>query len=121
LEVIDRHYLDGWEGHHEMVWPTILKRCEHSIVDIGGQGPHVLEENINKHYIGMPGNAFEKRGSFGTMNIRLRAGTQKNVLWHPVKSPRAWFRQRAKRAFSILKWKVIRSFAVVTGTRKSRP
>jgi len=107
LDAIDRSYLDGWDGHHEMTWPTILKRAECSILDIGGQGPHVAQENINRHYIGVPGNAFEKHGSFGTMHIRLRPGKQQNVLWHPVKTPRAWVRQKTKRTLSLLRWKYL--------------
>lgn len=105
LEVINRYYLNGWDGHHEMAWPTILKTAKCSIFDIGGQGPHVSEESTNKHYIGLPGSAFEKHGSFGTMQIRLRPGKQKNVLWHPIKKPKAWLKQKTKRALSIIKWK----------------
>ena len=105
LDAIDRRYMEGWDGHHEMTWPTILRGAECSILDIGGQGPHVSEENINRHYIGVPGKAFEKHGSFGTMHIRLRPGKQKNVLWHPIKTPKAWVRQKTKRALSILRWK----------------
>ena len=107
LDTIDRRYLEGWDGHHEMTWPTILRSAECSILDIGGQGAHVSEENINRHYIGVPGSAFEKHGSFGTMHIRLRPGKQKNVLWHPVKTPKAWVRQKTKRTLSILKWKYL--------------
>ena len=107
LAAIDGCYLEGWDGHHEMAWPTILKRAQCSIVDIGGQGAHVSEENINRHYIGMPGSAFEKHGSFGTMQIRLRPGKQQNVLWHPVKAPKAWVRQKTKRMLSLIKWKYL--------------
>jgi len=105
LEAIDRRYLEGWDGHQEMTWPTILTLAGCSILDIGGQGPCVAVENINKHYIGLPGGAFEKQGSFGTMHIRLKPGKQKNVLWHPVKTPKAWVKQQAKRTLSIIKWK----------------
>ena len=105
LAAIDRGYRAGWDGHHEMAWPTILRNAGHSIVDIGGQGAHVLKENINKHYIGVPGDSFEKHGSFGTMQIRLRPGKQKNVLWHPIKKPKAWLKQKSKRTISIVKWR----------------
>jgi hypothetical protein len=39
------------------------------------------------------------------MHIRLKPGKQKNVLWHPVKTPKAWVKQQAKRTLSIIKWK----------------
>ena len=106
LELIDQAYVNGWDGHHEMTWPTILKAHQYDVVDIGGQGEYVPETYRNKHYIGVPGNGFDKTGSFGTMKIRLRPGKQKNVLWHPIKTPKAWARQNTKRLISIAKWQI---------------
>lgn len=104
LEVIDACYRDGWDGHHEMTWPTILKSHGMSILDIGGQGPYVTEAYRGRHYLGTPGDGFQKRGSFGTLNIRLRAGRMPNVLWHPVKPFMAWYPQQIKRMASIFSW-----------------
>ena len=106
LDVIDRYYQDGWSGHSENMWATILKHAGMTVVDIGGNGKYVADEDRNQRYYGLPNDGFEKNGSFGTMNIRLRAGRRKDVLWHPIKPFPAWLRQNRKRAISILKWQL---------------
>lgn len=104
LDTIDRYYREGWNGHSENMWATILKHAGMSVVDIGGNGKYVAEQDRNLRYHGLPDNRFNKGGSFGTMNIRLRAGRRKDVLWHPVKPPAAWLRQTCKRWISIIFW-----------------
>jgi len=104
LDTIDRYYRDGWSGHSENMWATILKHAGMRVVDIGGNGTYVADEDRNKHYYGLPNNGFTKNGSFGTMDIRLFAGRRKDVLWHPVKPPKVWARQNGKRLVSIAKW-----------------
>lgn len=104
LDTIDRYYQAGWNGHSEQTWATILKHAGMAVVDIGGNGEFVAEEDRNKRYVGLANDGFEKRGSFGTMTIRLRPGRQKDTLWHPIKPPKAWLRQTRKRWVSIAKW-----------------
>jgi hypothetical protein len=104
LDLIDRYYRTGWNGHSENAWATILKHGGMSVVDIGGNGEFVAEEDRGRRYHGLANDGFEKHGSFGTTNIRLRAGRQKDVLWHPIKPPGAWLRQTRKRWVSIAKW-----------------
>jgi PAS domain-containing protein len=104
LDTIDRYYREGWDGHSENMWATILKHAGMRVVDIGGNGKYVAEQDRNLRYYGLPDDRFEKGGSFGTMNIRLRAGRRKDVLWHPVKPPAAWLRQTRKRWLSIACW-----------------
>ncbi|MGF6272017.1 hypothetical protein ABIB38_000359 [Massilia sp. UYP11] len=104
LDLIDRYYRAGWNAHSENAWATILKHGGMSVVDFGGNGEFVAEEDRNKRYQGVANDGFEKSGSFGTMNIRLCAGPQKDLLWHPIKPPRAWLRQTRKRWISIAKW-----------------
>jgi len=104
LDLIDRYYLEGWNAHSENAWATILKHAGMSVVDFGGAGEFVAEEDRDKRYQGVANDGFEKRGSFGTMNIRLRAGREKDLLWHPIKPPRAWLRQTRKHYLSIAKW-----------------
>lgn len=106
LDTIDRYYLDGWCGHSENMWATILKDAGLQVVDFGGNGKYVAEEDRNKRYYGLPNDGFEKNGSFGTMNIRLAAGRRKDVLWHPIKPPKAWLRQNRKRLISIIKYQL---------------
>lgn len=116
LDLIDRYYLDGWCAHSENAWATILKHGGMSVVDIGGNGEFVAEQDRNKRYQGLANDGFQKSGSFGTMNIRLRAGRQKDVLWHPIKPPRAWLRQTRKRWISIARYYLER----LTGPRSKR-
>lgn len=105
LRTIDQGYRDGWDGHSEMMWATILKEAGRTIVDVGGNGPYVADQDRNLRYMCQPGKfAFEKLGSFGTMQIRLWPGREKNMLWHPIKEPRAWVRQKTKRWLSIAEW-----------------
>jgi hypothetical protein len=86
------------------MWATILKHAGMDVVDFGGNGKYVADEDRNKHYYGLPNDGFQKNGSFGTMNIRLFAGRRKDVLWHPIKPPKVWVRQNYKRVVSIAKW-----------------
>jgi hypothetical protein len=104
LDTIDRYYRDGWSGHSENMWATILKHAGMEVVDFGGNGKYVADEDRNKRYYGLPNDGFQKNGSFGTMNIRLFAGRRKDVLWHPIKPPKVWVRQNYKRVVSIAKW-----------------
>jgi hypothetical protein len=104
LDTIDAYYHNGWDGHHENMWATILMHAGRTIVDIGGQGDYVAEADRNKHYYGHARDGFHKNGSFGTLHIRLWPGRRKNVLWHPVKPLGAWARQRKKRLISQFKW-----------------
>jgi hypothetical protein len=104
LDTIDRYYRAGWSGHSENTWATILKHAGMQVVDIGGNGKYVAEADRNKHYYGLPDDGFDKNGSFGTMTIRLFKGRRKDVLWHPIKRPRAWTRQNYKRFVSVVHW-----------------
>jgi len=38
------------------------------------------------------------------LNIRLRPGRKKDLLWHPIKPPKAWLRQWRKRYVSMAQW-----------------
>ena len=41
---------DGWEGHTEALWPTIVRHNGLTISDLGGTGPFCPEEWRNKSY-----------------------------------------------------------------------
>jgi hypothetical protein len=118
LDTIDRYYREGWSGHSENMWATILKHAGMDVVDFGGNGKYVADEDRNKRYYGLPNDGFQKNGSFGTMNIRLFAGRRKDVLWHPIKPPKVWVRQNYKRVVSIAKWHLGR-FGAASRAHKS--
>lgn len=104
LDTIDSYYRNGWSGHSENMWATILKDAGMQVVDFGGSGRYVADQDRNKLYYGLPNDGFEKSGSFGTKNVRLFAGRRKDMLWHPVKRPEVWVRQNYKRLVSVGKW-----------------
>lgn len=104
LDLIDRYYRNGWDGHSEHTWATILKHGGMQVVDIGGQGEFVADADRGQRYLGQANDGFEKSGSFGTRTIRLGAGARPDTLWHPIKTPRAFVRQTAKRWLSIARW-----------------
>jgi hypothetical protein len=104
LDMIDAYYRAGWSAHSENAWATILKHGGMTVIDFGGNGEFVAEEDRNQRYLGLANDGFNKQGSFGTMNIRLRPGRRPHVLWHPIKPPKAWLRQTRKRWISIAMW-----------------
>ena len=87
-----------------MTWPAILDAAGLSIADIGGNGPYVAEGHRGRHYIDLSPDDYQKHGSFGTKRIRLSAGREPEILWHPVKTFPNWARMSAKRGISMSKW-----------------
>jgi hypothetical protein len=104
LRLIDCAYREGWSGHHELTWPTIILSNKLSLCDIGGSGPYVPSDKINRYYIDNSPNDYNKFGSFGTMGVRLRPGRRENTLWHPVKDILSCFRMYIKRSLSVIEW-----------------
>lgn len=104
LTVIDAAYKRGWAGQYEMTWPAILDEAGLSVMDIGGNGPYVSASNRGRYYIDLSPSDYRKLGSFGTMNIRLKPGREKDILWHPVKTFPDWVRMRWKRSLSLAHW-----------------
>lgn len=105
LRAIHESYMEGWDGHPEMLWATVLLNRGFSVTDIGGRGSYVAPENIDRFYSGLVGDtSFQKHGSFGTKTIRLRPGRTPNLLWHPVKTFGYWVQARRKRLLSMAHW-----------------
>jgi hypothetical protein len=76
---------NGVDGIYELVWPTVLSHEGFVIEDIGGDGPFVRPENINRWYTSTLANPELAPGSFVSRPIRPRPGLKRNTLWHPVK------------------------------------
>ena len=75
----------GVDGIYELVWPTVLNHEGFTIEDIGGNGPFVRPENINRWYTSTLTDQELAPGSFVSRPIRSRPGWKRNTLWHPVK------------------------------------
>lgn len=101
LCALDQGYKDGWAGHFEQVWPTMLIEKGLTVCDIGGSGEFVAPENINKHYFGTALPNQNKTGSFTPTPPRLFMGRKPNTLWHPVKTFDQWFSGKVRRMKSI--------------------
>lgn len=85
MEVMDRSYREGWTGHSEVTWPTLLNRAGLRVEDIGGNGEFVAPANRGRFYTNnpitwnlAPGSFVYKPAKHGTWGYRDR-------LWHPVK------------------------------------
>ncbi|MGA8758261.1 MAG: hypothetical protein WB611_18425 [Stellaceae bacterium] len=117
LAAIDGAYLRGWNGQHEMVWPAVLDAAGMPIRDIGGRGPFVAPEDRDQRYIDRSPNDYRKLGSFGTMQIRLKPGRERDVLWHPVKTLPNWITMKRKRFLSISDYYLSRCASLFSRSR----
>lgn len=87
LSFLDQSLSDGWCGHNEVVWSTLLHHNGFTIMDIGGEGrftPSGMKDNFYTESESNSGGLLD----CGTMRYRpsfLRVGREKNKLYHPVK------------------------------------
>ena len=107
LSFLHQSLSDGWCGHFEVLYPTLLHHNGFTITDIGGKGRFIspgMEENFYSESESNNGGALD----CGTMRYRpsfWRVGQEKNKLYHPVKSLpfvvreriSSWKRQRRRR------------------------
>jgi hypothetical protein len=75
----------GIDGFYEIMWPTVLRRHGLVIEDIGGDGPFVRSNNVNRWYTSTLTNDTLSPGTFVARPIRFRPGRMANKLWHPIK------------------------------------
>lgn len=78
---------EGWSGHSEVVFPTLLRKNNFSLVDFGGKGAYVLPGMENKFYTGRQPNLVGVLDT-GTLRFRpvhSRVGFRRNKIYHPVK------------------------------------
>lgn len=87
LSFLHQSLSDGWCGHTEVLWPTLLHHNGFTIMDIGGKGrftPPGMKDNFYTESESNSDGALD----CGTMRYRpsfLRVGEEKNKLYHPVK------------------------------------
>jgi hypothetical protein len=87
LSFLHQSLSDGWCGHNEVLWPTLLHHNGFTITDIGGKGrftPPGMEDNFYTESESKSDGALH----CGTMRYRpsfWRVGQEKNKLYHPVK------------------------------------
>ena len=90
LQAIDEQYKEGWTGHYELSWGTLVANRGYQIEDFGGNGEYVAPQNRNRFYFrtnstwsGSPGN-FVFRPPF------KKVLPYENTLWHPYKPAGAY-------------------------------
>ena len=87
LEYMHGQLEDGWRGHFEVSFPTLLYHGGYRIRDFGGDGGFVYPDMINRNYTSHAG----KRGllnPFCTVHWRPSSphpGLRRNRIYHPVK------------------------------------
>jgi hypothetical protein len=87
LKFINNALLDGWSGHHEVLYPSLLKNGGFLIADFGGEGSYVIPGFENKVYLADRPDQF-KFGYLSTMKFRPvfnMIGKIPNKFYHPVK------------------------------------
>src|SRR6185369_1900116 len=78
---------DGWCGHNEVLWPTLLHHNGFTIMDIGGKGRFTPSSMKDNFYTESESNGAGSLNS-GTMRFTpffWRVGPEKDKLYHPVK------------------------------------
>ncbi|QPG06411.1 hypothetical protein IT774_04255 [Salinimonas marina] len=88
--ILIKAYANGWSGHHEISWPSVLRYNKLAITDLN---------SITKCYTSSPEVMGMGPGTFIYMPPKLFAGFEKNMLYHPVKpfqeyKKRKWFRMK---------------------------
>jgi fermentation-respiration switch protein FrsA (DUF1100 family) len=86
LDYIDRALSNGWQGHHEVLLPTLLHHKGFKLLDFGGAGSFVAHGMENRYYLSENNRDGTLCG--GTMQFRpifRREGSLWEKLYHPVK------------------------------------
>jgi hypothetical protein len=87
LSLLHQSLSDGWWGHDEVLFPTLLHHNRFTIMDIGGRGRFTPPAVKNNLYTESEPNSAGLLDC-GTMRYRpsfWRVGPEKNKLYHPVK------------------------------------
>ncbi|OOV17350.1 hypothetical protein [Flavobacterium sp. LM4] len=87
LEYLHNQLKNGWQGHHEVLIPTLLKHGGFNIQDFGGLGPYVPENCKNRFYKRIDIN--QSNELFGnSMRFKPNIFDQEiteSLLYHPAK------------------------------------
>lgn len=75
----------GADGHMETLLPTVVAQSGLIVEDIGGDGAFVAPGNRGRFYRNVRHTNRLSPGTFVYRPARDTAGTEPNMLWHPVK------------------------------------
>ncbi len=91
LGFLHRELPTGWHGHHEALVATVLHHYGFKLLDFGGDGPFALPELCNKTYTSyssIDGSLSNNSGTIRFRPSRVKNGSLKNKIYHPVKPER---------------------------------
>jgi len=97
-KTLDETCQHGWNGHSEVLFPTILSHAGMTVADLGGRGLFTPEPLRGRFYREGEDRPDGLRGR-GTMRVappRLWCGFVRNVLYHPVKPFNVWLHRRMR-------------------------
>lgn len=80
-----RKFMKQWQGHDEVILPTMLHHYGMRIEDIGGEGEFVTQENRNRFYTNTPENDGLAPGTMVCPPILPEKTRVFNKLYHGVK------------------------------------
>lgn len=101
----------GFDGHYEIMWPTVLHHSGFSIEDIGGDGPFVRPANVNRWYTSTPTSEILSPGTLVYRPAHFRPGRTPDKLWHPVKHSFVEY-VKGTRTYSRISSRITRVFGV---------
>jgi hypothetical protein len=87
----DARYRSGWNGHCEVIWPTIASLASLRLEDIGSNGSFTPDERRGRYYNNTPSEwsqfpgTFVYRPCFADRNLFGPQCHFTGTLWHPVK------------------------------------
>jgi hypothetical protein len=87
VDCLKAFYADGWSGHYEVLFSSMLSRAGLSVVDIGGKGAFTPAIWRGKHYTAAPPRrkGIHRNTTLRVLPARLFLGLKKNHLYHPIK------------------------------------
>lgn len=94
MTIVDA-YNNGWAGHHEISWPTILESYGRSIGDFKNYLPKCYTSSLDQNNLGP--------GTFAYHPPKLFYGFKKEKLFHPVKSVDVYLRKKLRRFYQLIK------------------
>ena len=87
METMDAAYREGWSGHLEVTWPTILHNAGLVLEDLGGAGAFTARANRGRFYHNTLLDPAYAPGSFVYRPLKWPVWRpRRNTLWHPVKT-----------------------------------
>lgn len=97
---INSGYQAGAQGHMESLFPTLVHHGGLIVEDIGGAGEFVPKGHQNRFYTNNPKDNSFSPGTFVYRPVMTAAGSQPNMLWHPVKPDKPRWLTMAERFWS---------------------